>query len=512
MHSRQGIISKAVIESVRRALHNKYVEDSQIKCMLEEFLAEDLTPQELEITGHAYKEVKDRLAYSAVLDGLWQEIEETQTLYDKLHVYDSLEKEYSSAKTRLDHEDLPINSIDLEEVDMGEEGDVEGFEKSETEVPSYDKSLVTREIGAIITRGNQTLAERHDGAIVTRHQGSVAIRPLQNLDVVRNMPLYGTDLSVHNKKDHAVDEEMTDVFEGEDVVNAELNAEPKASKKGKRKSKCKGDGKKGGHKAEGRKGEGRKSKKDKHKRYEKVEPLDFDALEEVAGAVQSDYNNNEVEFEYTHTQDAADAADDTLAVGAASAEVANETGKDGAHEKGKVKNKAKVSSKEKAKKRKTKQQIAQEVESKDGELYLKDILTLLDKDGSEAGSLEDIIRNTEWKEFKQLTKRAKKALKRARKAAKEMAVTDFVEHYGNFDADMRDPEEPGAVNNLGKEKMPAQEPQKEETVETRETHEEHETFEAPETHEAHTDVSVEKPKKEKKESLKAHKKHTKSKK
>lgn len=491
MHSRQGIISKAVIESVRRALHNKYVEDSQIKCMLEEFLTEDLTPQELEITGHAYQEVKNRLAYSAVLDGLWQEIEETQILYDELHVYDSLEKEYSSAKTRLEHEDLPIDSVDLEEVHMGEDGH------------TVDKSLVTREIGAIIARGNQTLAERHDGAIVARHHGSVAIRPLQNLDVVRNIPFYGTGLSMQNTRTHAVSEEGTEGFEEDAVVESES----RKHKKDKRKSKCKEEGKKGGcRKGENLKGDGRKSKKSKHKRYEKVEPLDFDALE-AAGK-----DGLAIPFE-----------DDIVAKIDKNVEH-NKDKKQSkcnhkSEEKKKEKSKEKVKTEDKSsddslkvKKGKTKRKVAQILESKDGELYLKDILALLEKDGSEAGSLEDIIRNTEWKEFKQLTKRAKKALKRARKAAKERLVEDLAEHYGEFTSDMRDPEETGATNTLEDKKAPVQEPHNEEAVETRESHEVHEEHETHETREAHTEVSVEEHKKHKQEFVKTHKKHTKSKK
>lgn len=414
MHSRQGIISKAVIESVRRALHNKYVEDSQIKNMLEEFLAEDLTPQELEITGHAYKEVKDRLAYSAVLDGLWQEIDETQALYDTLHVYDSLEKEYSSAKTRLDHEDLQIDSVDLEDVDMGDE----------SREHDGNRSLVARGRGTVMARGNQSLAERHDGAMVMRNSGSVAIRPLQNVDVIRNMPLFGHDLPLHNKVDELT--ETVDVSADENIVEAES----KKHKKGKCKSKRKGEGRK----SETCKSEGRKDKKCKKGKHEpRVEPLDFDALE-AAAEVAKDASI------YTSSISESGLSDNS---GHECDNKHGAEGKDSCKHEGHGKGKCAKGEGQSRKKGKVKSQAAQDVESKDGELFLKDVLTLLGKDGQPAESWEELIRNTEWKEFKQLTKRAKKALKRARKTAKKMAFADFDEHYGVYRSDMRDSEKAG---------------------------------------------------------------------
>ena len=520
MHSRQGIISKAVIESVRRALHNKYVEDSQIKNMLEEFLAEDLTPQELEITGHAYKEVKDRLAYSAVLDGLWQEIDETQALYDTLHVYDSLEKEYSSAKTRLDHEDLPIDSVDLEEVNMDDESN--GHDG--------DRSLVAREKGTVMARGNQSLAERHDGAMVMRNSGSVAVRPLQNIDVIRNMPLFGKDLPFYNNADDLT--ETIDVLanENEDVAESE----GKKHKKGKCKSKRKGEARQG----EGCKSEGRKGKKCKKGKHEpRVEPLDFDALEAAAEAAKEAglYESGASESRISDSGVSASDLSDNLAHEAGNMHDTDNM-HDGASKKsykheGHGKGKCAKGEGQFRKKGKAKSQAAQDVESKDGELFLKDILTLLGKDGQPADSWEELIRNTEWKEFKQLTKRAKKALKRARKTAKQMAFADFDEHYGVYRSDMRDPEEPVKTANEATEAVTKQ-GEVEETVHFNESQEDatlknvqpehaNEPYDAETTVEASADTqevveekTVEEPvvteKKHKKDSGKQ-KKHTKSK-
>lgn len=117
MHNRHGIIGKSVIESVRRSLQNKYAEDRHIQQLIEELdSTEDLTYEELHITRQAYEEVKARLFYTALLDSLWQEIDETQDLLEQLHIYDSLEDEFQAQGDELTSEELNIDQVDLAEI------------------------------------------------------------------------------------------------------------------------------------------------------------------------------------------------------------------------------------------------------------------------------------------------------------------------------------------------------------------------------------------------------------
>lgn len=361
MHSRQGIISKAVIESVRRALHNKYEEDKQIKLMLEEFLTEDLTAQEIEITGQAYEEVKQRLSYSALLDGLWQEIEETQELYDQLHVYDSLEEEYSSAKNRLEHEDLPIHKVELEDIDVNEQAATDGRSRAIADASSgvvgvnHEGQDATSPMGALAERATGTMLERANGAMLAREQGAVvarkqgniltrqdnsilqhtdgsvmarvpgpiAIRPLQSVDVIRNMPIQVGDLQSQNKQD------MSLATSSDSTV-------------------CLNE--KGHIKDEGTDDE--------------VAAFDKDVAEKTKHIDKQ----QEHKKQNPNVHSDKDSDDETR-----------------------------------------------------GELFLKDVLALIGKVETPSISLEELVRNTEWKEFKKLAKEAKKSLKKARKQAKRAA-------------------------------------------------------------------------------------------
>lgn len=362
MHSRQGIISTAVIESVRRALRNKYEEDKQIKLMLEEFLTEDLSSQELEITKQAYEEVKQRLSYSALLDGLWQEIEETQELYDQLHVYDSLEEEYSSAKDRLEHDDLPIHNVDLEDVDMNDEGasghnnggETKGFlAKTMTSAMAERAtgSMLERATGAMLERNHGTVLARTQGAVVPRQErsvvgrgdGSLAIRPLQSIDIIRNMPIQVGDLQSQNKQDGSL------AMSSDSSVK--LN----------------------------------------------------DEAQDAVGKMYSSYGVNLLE---------SDGEDEVAAFDKAVAEKTKKSGRKfkestrqgrdfGQHPYGE-------------------DEFDEAAENK-GELFLKDVLELIGKVETPSVSLDELVRNTEWKEFKKLAKAAKKSLKKAHKEAKRAA-------------------------------------------------------------------------------------------
>lgn len=110
MHSRQGIVGPSFITSVRRSLQNKYKEDIRIRNLIEELGAErGLKPDEAEVTKQAHDEVSARLYYTSLLDGLWQEIYEVQQTLQGLHVYDSLEREFSD----VDAENEFGDSIDM---------------------------------------------------------------------------------------------------------------------------------------------------------------------------------------------------------------------------------------------------------------------------------------------------------------------------------------------------------------------------------------------------------------
>ncbi|WP_295787839.1 hypothetical protein [uncultured Veillonella sp.] len=329
MHSRQGIISTAVIESVRRALLNKYEEDKQIKLMLEEFLTEDLSQQELEITKQAYEEVKQRLSYSALLDGLWQEIEETQDLYDQLHVYDSLEEEYSSAKGRLEHEDLPIHNVELEDVDMSDAQQSEESISSSNDsyAEAVTKAMAARATGSMLERAQGAMIARQQGAVVGRGDASLAIRPLQSIDILRNMPIEVGDLQSQNKQDGslATSSDSSVHLQNQDTAKS-LDDEVAAFDKA----------------------VAEKTKKDKK------EPV----------ASERDATDEADSFNFAASDNSGDSK---------------------------------------------------------GELFLKDVLELIGKVETPTVSLEELVRNTEWKEFKKLAKAAKKSLKKARKEAKRAA-------------------------------------------------------------------------------------------
>lgn len=174
MHTRQGIIGKDVINSVRQTLQRKYEEDSHIQYLIEELKnTEGLTYEELQVTRQAHEEVSARLFYTGLLDSLWQEIEEAQDILVQLHVYESLEREFSDAQED-DEEEFSVRQVELEEVPLD---DASVALRSEgTVAPRQEGSIVPRQEGSVVSRQDGSVAPRQDGSIVSRQDGSVAPR------------------------------------------------------------------------------------------------------------------------------------------------------------------------------------------------------------------------------------------------------------------------------------------------------------------------------------------------
>lgn len=174
MHTRQGIIGKDVINSVRQTLQRKYEEDSHIQYLIEELKnTEGLTYEELQVTRQAHEEVSARLFYTGLLDSLWQEIEEAQDILVQLHVYESLEREFSDAQED-DDEEFSVRQVELEEVPLD---DASVALRSEgTVAPRQEGSIVPRQDGSVVSRQDGSVAPRQDGSVVSRRDGSVAPR------------------------------------------------------------------------------------------------------------------------------------------------------------------------------------------------------------------------------------------------------------------------------------------------------------------------------------------------
>lgn len=176
MHNRHGIIGKSVIESVRRSLQNKYAEDRHIQQLIEELdSTEDLTYEELHITRQAYEEVKARLFYTALLDSLWQEIDETQDLLEQLHIYDSLEDEFQAQGDELTSEELNIDQVDLADVDVSERP--VALRQAGTVAARREGAVATRQDGTVVTRQDGSVVNRRDGSVVPRQDGTLVAEP-----------------------------------------------------------------------------------------------------------------------------------------------------------------------------------------------------------------------------------------------------------------------------------------------------------------------------------------------
>lgn len=174
MHTRQGIIGKDVINSVRQTLQRKYEEDSHIQHLIEELKStDDLTYEELQVTRQAYDEVSARLFYTGLLDSLWQEIEEAQDILVQLHVYESLEQEFTDAEDSNDDE-FAVHQVDLEDVPLDEAS--VALRTEGTVATRQDRSITTRQDGAVTPRQNGSVAMRQEGTIATRQDGAVAPR------------------------------------------------------------------------------------------------------------------------------------------------------------------------------------------------------------------------------------------------------------------------------------------------------------------------------------------------
>ena len=177
MHNRHGIIGKSVIESVRRSLQNKYAEDCHIQQLIEELdSTEDLTYEELHITRQAYEEVKARLFYTALLDSLWQEIDETQDLLEQLHVYDSLEDEFDTQGEELTSEEMNIDEVDLADVDVSDRP--VALRQSGAVAARQDGTVVARRDGSVVSRQEGAVANRQDGSVVLRQEGTLVAEPM----------------------------------------------------------------------------------------------------------------------------------------------------------------------------------------------------------------------------------------------------------------------------------------------------------------------------------------------
>ncbi len=174
MHTRQGIIGKDVINSVRQTLQRKYEEDSHIQHLIEELKStEGLTYEELQVTRQAHEEVSARLFYTGLLDSLWQEIEEAQDILVQLHVYESLEREFSDVRED-DDEEFPVRQVELEDVPLDDAS--VALRPEGTVASRHDGSVATRQDGTVAARHDGSVAPRHDGTVAARQDGSVATR------------------------------------------------------------------------------------------------------------------------------------------------------------------------------------------------------------------------------------------------------------------------------------------------------------------------------------------------
>lgn len=170
MHSRQGIVGPSFITSVRRSLQNKYKEDIRIRNLIEELGAErGLKPDEAEVTKQAHDEVSARLYYTSLLDGLWQEIYEVQQTLQGLHVYDSLEREFSDVDAENEFGDS-IDNVMLEDVDINGLGGAVQVREDRAMAERHDGTMASRAAGDVMPRHNKS-------EVVTRQDGDVAVRP-----------------------------------------------------------------------------------------------------------------------------------------------------------------------------------------------------------------------------------------------------------------------------------------------------------------------------------------------
>ncbi len=100
MKHKQEMISTKQLVAIRRALQQKHRRDGVLCRYLEGLLKDSsVSDAEKQIIGYAYEEIEKRVYYVALLDSLWEQIDEIQHNLIKLHIYDSLEREVFEEET-----------------------------------------------------------------------------------------------------------------------------------------------------------------------------------------------------------------------------------------------------------------------------------------------------------------------------------------------------------------------------------------------------------------------------
>ncbi len=100
MKHKQEMINTKQLVAIRRALQQKHRRDGVLCRYLEGLLKDSsVSDAEKQIIGYAYEEIEKRVYYVALLDSLWEQIDEIQHNLIKLHIYDSLEREVFEEET-----------------------------------------------------------------------------------------------------------------------------------------------------------------------------------------------------------------------------------------------------------------------------------------------------------------------------------------------------------------------------------------------------------------------------